>query len=172
MELYDDGESARVTAVFELPGLRPGEVTVDVVDGRLVVGGERRARGPASVHQALSGDTRVALRGSQLLRPRATLQIGEIKYGYFRRVLAVPEGCKVSRSDEVGFWDNLLTNLSWLQTADLEAIMENGMLSVSWPRRPLAPALGETTDISQSFRADKVIVESFGEDSISKDLSG
>ena len=45
MELWDDGHSPLVTAVLEVPGLRPADIAVDVVDGRLVVSGERRQQG-------------------------------------------------------------------------------------------------------------------------------
>ncbi|KAM5531374.1 hypothetical protein V8D89_014967 [Ganoderma adspersum] len=139
MELWDDGDSPLVTAVLEVPGLRPADVAVDVVDGRLVVSGERRQQGfsaaPKTTPTTLPGnangtgtdgsgsgpatDPEVCVRASEETLAHAgtvtVLQVQELKYGFFRRVIAVPAGCT---------------------TAHLQATMENGMLSVSWPRDP------------------------------------
>ncbi|RPD52477.1 hypothetical protein L227DRAFT_480909, partial [Lentinus tigrinus ALCF2SS1-6] len=115
MELWDDGDNPLVTAVFELPGLRPEDVSVDVVDGRLIVSGERRQHVLSTTASAQAidehdedGDEAVSTAGRS-----GILQVREIKYGFFRRVVSVPAGCT---------------------TNDLEATMENGMLTVSWPR--------------------------------------
>ncbi|KAH9885268.1 HSP20-like chaperone [Cubamyces lactineus] len=113
MELWDDGESARITAVFELPGLGPDEVLLDVVDGRLIVSGERRPRVPSFKRSdGIVGQSKSLIGGTT-----STLQVRELKYGTFRRVIAMPEGCT---------------------TNDLEASLENGMLTVSWPRHPFS----------------------------------
>ncbi|KAH9848665.1 HSP20-like chaperone, partial [Lenzites betulinus] len=101
MELWDDGESATITALFELPGLRANEVLLDVVDGRLVVQGERRPAPAVNTNRA------------RVQASSGPSQIRELKYGTFRRVISIPAGCT---------------------TDDLEATLENGMLSVSWPR--------------------------------------
>ncbi|KAI0822427.1 hypothetical protein BC628DRAFT_1417729 [Trametes gibbosa] len=103
MELWDDGESATITALFELPGLGPSEVLLDVVDGRLVVTGERRPSPVLSARMACAQTS------------PGPSQIRELKYGTFRRAISIPAGCT---------------------TDDLEATLENGMLSVSWPRHP------------------------------------
>ncbi|KAI9056443.1 hypothetical protein FKP32DRAFT_1615937 [Trametes sanguinea] len=112
MELWDDGKSATVTAVFELPGLRPDQVLLDVVDGRLVVSGERRQRGPMRL---LSSGGSTGEPDSSAERMPGAVRVGELKYGTFRRVIPVPDGC---------------------MTKDLHAILDNGMLTVSWPRHP------------------------------------
>ncbi|OSD00464.1 hypothetical protein PYCCODRAFT_1437319 [Trametes coccinea BRFM310] len=112
MELWDDGKSATVTAVFELPGLRPDQVLLDVVDGRLIVSGERRPRGPVRL---LSSGGRPGEPEPSAGSMSGTPRVGELKYGTFRRAIPVPDGC---------------------MTKDLEAILENGMLTVSWPRHP------------------------------------
>ncbi|KAI0672436.1 hypothetical protein C8Q78DRAFT_970994 [Trametes maxima] len=109
MELWDDGESATITAQFELPGLGPDEVLIDVVDGTLVVSGERRQR-PVPGAGAARGRGQTAAGGAS-----SAPQVQELKYGTFRRALAVPEGCTIT---------------------DLEATLEHGMLTVSWPRYP------------------------------------
>ncbi len=99
MELWDDGDSPVVTAIFELPGMGPDEVSVDVVDGRLIVSGERRQRA-LSKASAAHGHTGVRLEDddvSALVGGRSgVLQVRELKYGFFRRVLSVPAGCTVS----------------------------------------------------------------------------
>ncbi|PIL29217.1 hypothetical protein GSI_09266 [Ganoderma sinense ZZ0214-1] len=139
MELWDDGGSPLVTAVLEVPGLRPADVTVDVVDGRLVVSGERRQQGfsmaPKTQASPIANgngsgngtgtnpseptDPDVCVRASEETLAHAgtvtVLQVRELKYGFFRRVIAVPAGCT---------------------SAHLQASMENGMLTVSWPRDP------------------------------------
>ncbi|KAI0664152.1 hypothetical protein C8Q70DRAFT_220278 [Cubamyces menziesii] len=89
MELWDDGESERVTAVFELPGLGPNEVLLDVVDGRLIVSGERRPRMPSFQRPGGIAGQSKPLVGTTT----STLQVRELKYGTFRRVIAMPEGC-------------------------------------------------------------------------------
>ncbi|KAI0753271.1 hypothetical protein C8Q80DRAFT_1072405, partial [Daedaleopsis nitida] len=99
MELVDDGDSPRVAAVFEVPGLRPENVSVYVVDGRLVPSGAR---------------TTLAVSDSSSVQAGVP-QISELKYGLIRRVVDLPPGCT---------------------TADLRTSMENGMLTVSWPRHP------------------------------------
>ena len=120
MELWDDGDSPLVTAVFEVPGLRPADVTVDVVDGRLVISGERRqpeqgfSAAPKTSPPGNENGTHcseptepgtVCVRASEETLAHAgtitVLQIRELKYGSFRRVVAVPAGCTVSVSREL-----------------------------------------------------------------------
>ncbi|KAI0634099.1 hypothetical protein C8Q77DRAFT_727149 [Trametes polyzona] len=112
MELWDDGESAKITALFELPGLGPDQVLLDVVDGRLIVAGERRPHLNPANKRAQAGTE--AAPGSSEIR--------ELKYGTFRREVAVPAGCT---------------------TEHLDATLEHGMLSVSWPRHPGHPSADE-----------------------------
>ena len=108
MELWDDGDSPLVTAVFEVPGLRPEDVALDVLDGRLVVSGERRqqdfrARPKTSIpgtHSSSESErgSGVCVRASEATLAHAgVLHVRELKYGFFRRVVAVPAGCTVSR---------------------------------------------------------------------------
>ncbi|EIW53516.1 uncharacterized protein TRAVEDRAFT_60922 [Trametes versicolor FP-101664 SS1] len=116
MELWDDGESATITALFELPGLGPDQVLLDVVDGRLVVQGERRPlRLSAADPERVQTPTETS--GSS--------QIRELKYGTFRRAISVPAGCT---------------------TDHLVATLEHGMLSVSWPRSPGPSDLQQNVD--------------------------
>lgn len=97
MELWDDGESPIVSAVFELPGLRPDDVSVDVVAGRLIVSGERRQ--PASPPtQTVDPSARSEESKARQTGCSSVPQVRELKYGFFRRVVAVPVGCTVSQS--------------------------------------------------------------------------
>ncbi|KAI0324010.1 HSP20-like chaperone [Cubamyces sp. BRFM 1775] len=138
MELWDDGESARITAVFELPGLGPNEVLVDVVDGRLIVSGERRPRIPSFQRSdGIPGQSK-----SPAGATTSMLQVRELKYGTFRRVIAMPEGCT---------------------TNDLEASLENGMLTVTWPRHPL-PELARVQEIDSSASTPKIADEDKSDD--------
>ena len=120
MELWDDGDSPLVTAVFEVPGLRPADVSVDVVDGRLVISGERCqpvqgfSAAPKTSPPGNGNGTNcseptepgaVCVRASEETLAHAgtvtVLQIRELKYGFFRRVVAVPAGCTVSVSRDL-----------------------------------------------------------------------
>ncbi len=96
MEILDDGNSPLVTAIFELPGLRPDQVAVDVVDGRLIVSGERCQRGRVSANAAATepSDTCVDTTKSSQVH-LGIPQVRELKYGFFRRVFPVPVGCMV-----------------------------------------------------------------------------
>ena len=105
MELWDNGDNPLVTAVFEVPGLRPEDVSVDVVDGRLVVSGERRQQvfcagtttSTAGIHASSESESDECIRASEATFAHAgILHVRELKYGFFRRVVAVPVGCTVS----------------------------------------------------------------------------
>ncbi|KAI1792385.1 hypothetical protein LXA43DRAFT_918959 [Ganoderma leucocontextum] len=166
MELWDDGDSPLVTAVFEVPGLRTDDVTVDVVDGRLVVSGERRQQGFSTAPKTSppgngthaseptepdsdTGALGVCVRASEetLAHAGTVLQVRELKYGFFRRIIAVPAGCTA---------------------AHLQATMENGMLTVSWPRDPGAHLsnmlLAKKTEsaLQLDTGADAGVVDNFG----------
>ena len=54
----------------------------------------------------------------------------------------------------------VLVNIS--QTSDLEAVMENGMLSVSWPRSPLARIFGESTNTPTAAHGSSVEKDTAG----------
>ncbi|KAH7928333.1 hypothetical protein BV22DRAFT_1044709 [Leucogyrophana mollusca] len=77
-QLCDDPSSSRVTATLELPGLKSGDVSVQLEDNCLVVSGERQSRIPTNE----TGATK--------------FPIQEIKYGKFLRKLDVPAGTMMS----------------------------------------------------------------------------
>ncbi|KAH9937775.1 uncharacterized protein BXZ73DRAFT_99996 [Epithele typhae] len=135
MELCDDGQSERLTALFEVPGLHSRELRIDVVDGRLIVSGERRPRAVGELLQQgeeAGGELAVARR-QDVVRGGSPSQVRELKYGFFRRAIALPEGCMAK---------------------DLDATMENGMLAVSWPRFPMARLFVESTNDQKHNHGD------------------
>ncbi|KAI0767280.1 hypothetical protein C8Q74DRAFT_1370097 [Fomes fomentarius] len=143
MELLDDGNSPLVTAIFELPGLRPDQVAVDVVDGRLIVSGERCQRVRQNPAATEPSDVCVDTPKSSQVH-LGIPQVRELKYGFFRRVFPVPVGCT---------------------SRDLDATMENGMLTVSWPRHPLETlhdSVSTKGDVEKPFSdcSDDVVVPS------------
>lgn len=111
MDMYEDPANTRIVAVLELPGLTQDDVAVRIEDDRLVVQGERRFRhlarlsaSPASVpvphgehHSAPAPAPRPEAEASSLALtlPRG-YAVQEIKYGTFRRSIALPAGTQVS----------------------------------------------------------------------------
>jgi HSP20 family protein len=73
MDLYEDKDNNRVTASFELPGLRKEDVHVDIHDGRLSISGETAA---------------------ETERERDGYAVRERRVGKFSRSLQLPRGVK------------------------------------------------------------------------------
>ncbi|KAI8990732.1 hypothetical protein BD414DRAFT_484630 [Trametes punicea] len=137
MELWDDGESPTITAVFELPGLRADEILLDVLDGQLVVSGERRQRSlRLSSLGGQHGQTRPSAGSTSV-----ALQVDELKYGTFRRAISVPAGCT---------------------TKDLETTLEDGMLTVCWPRHPSTEHPEPVADMPDTPESDGATSSRFG----------
>jgi HSP20 family protein len=77
MDLHEDREANKVTATFELPGLRKEDVHVDVHNGRL----------------SISAETKV-----ENEREQSGYAVRERRFGKFGRTLQLPQGVK---EDEV-----------------------------------------------------------------------
>jgi HSP20 family protein len=92
MDLHEDREANRITATFELPGLRKEDVHVDVHNGRLSITGESKA---------------------ETEREQSGYAVRERRFGKFARTLQLPQGVKEE---------------------EIKANLENGVLSVSFPR--------------------------------------
>ncbi|KAJ7876538.1 hypothetical protein B0H14DRAFT_2714167 [Mycena olivaceomarginata] len=107
MQIYDDPASPNIFATFELPGVKPGDVTFNVKEGKLFIEGERRPRYPpytaSPTSEAASGATEKA---HDRLCP-----VHEFRYGEFRQNYP---------------------------TSSVQASLFEGLLTVSWPRAPLA----------------------------------
>lgn len=74
MDLHEDAEKNVVTAVFELPGIRKEDVSLDVHNGRLTVSAESKI---SEDHQE----------GGYAIRER--------RFGKYSRTLQLPQGVKV-----------------------------------------------------------------------------
>ncbi|KAJ7855126.1 hypothetical protein B0H14DRAFT_2754887 [Mycena olivaceomarginata] len=123
MQIYDDPASPNIFATFELPGVKPGDVTFDVKEGKLFIEGERRPRYPP---QDTGNPTSEA--GRQSAQDGATsgatekahdrlCPVHEFRYGEFRRTIPLPPGT---------------------ETSSVQASLFEGLLTVSWPRAPLS----------------------------------
>lgn len=75
MDLFEDPDSQTVTACLELPGIKPGDVEIQLHDDKLTVSGKRSA--------------------SQVSVPSARYSVQEFKYGAFQRSINLPTGVQV-----------------------------------------------------------------------------
>lgn len=107
--MHEDAEKNTVTATFDLPGIRPEEVNIDVNQNRLSVSGET---------------------SSNKQRDEAGYTVRERCWGKFSRTLMLPQGTKVS------FWFKTISFplTRKLQSEDVKAKMENGVLNVTFPK--------------------------------------
>ena len=113
LDLHEDKDKNLVTATFELPGLAKENVNIDLTDNVLTISGE----------STISSE-----------RDEKGYAVRERRYGKFSRSLPVPQGIKVS---PVGFpipCGNRLILTNAEQPEDIKASMENGVLTVTFPR--------------------------------------
>jgi len=114
MDFVDDPAESTLTAVFEIPGIKTSDISLHIVDGHIVVSGERRATyNITQLAETTTQDT--AENGSQ--EPKLVIPIQELRFGSFRRAVRIPEGLKES---------------------EVKASLNEGMLTVSWPRTAAA----------------------------------
>ncbi|KAG5653454.1 hypothetical protein H0H81_000343 [Sphagnurus paluster] len=92
MDLHENAESNRVTATFELPGLKKEDVNIDLRDGHLTISAETKL---SEEHE------------------RSGYAVRERRFGKVSRTLQLPQGVK----DE-----------------EIKATMENGVLTVTFPK--------------------------------------
>jgi hypothetical protein len=92
MDFIDDPAQPILTAVFEIPGIKTNDISLHILNGHLVVSGERRP--PYNTTQQSEGSHQnTAENGIQA--PKQTIPIHELRFGVFRRAIRVPEGLKV-----------------------------------------------------------------------------
>ena len=92
MDLIDNPAESILTAVFEIPGMKTSDISLHILEGHLVVLGERRP--PYNITQQSEGSSQdTEGNGTQRL---TTIPIQELRFGAFRRAVLVPEGLKVS----------------------------------------------------------------------------
>jgi len=116
MDLIDDPAESTFTAVFEIPGIKTSDISLHILEGHLVVLGQRRpSYNPTQQSETLSQETAE----NRTQPPKSTIPVQELRYGSFRRTIRVPEGLKES---------------------DVKASLNEGMLTVIWPKAPTAAA--------------------------------
>ena len=113
MDLHEDKEKNIVTASFEFPGVNKDDIQINVQNGRLTVSAETKQ----------SND-----------RDENGYAVRERRFGKFSRTLQLPQGIKVcfllcSRRVLADTW---LTDV--LQDEEIKASMENGVLTVTFPK--------------------------------------
>jgi len=114
MDFIDDRAESILTAVFEIPGVKTSDISLHILDGHLVVTGERRPTyNTTQQSEAQSQDTEES--GAQA--PKLSTPIRELRFGSFRRAVQIPEGLKES---------------------EVKASLNEGMLTITWPRIPAA----------------------------------
>ena len=93
MDLIDDPVDSNLTAVFEIPGIKTSDISLHILEGHLIVMGERRSSYNTTQQIELpSQDT--AENG--ISAPKRSTPIRELRFGTFRRSVPVPDGLKVS----------------------------------------------------------------------------
>lgn len=114
MDLVDDPLSSSLSAVLEIPGVKQDRLSVQIRDGNLVVHGAR-----PSPYNITNSHTTVdsASTGISQSNSQPTASVQELFFGEFYRSIQLPVGIK--------------------QT-DITASLMDGMLTVTWPRSPVA----------------------------------
>lgn len=109
MDLHEDAEKNIVTAFFELPGVKKDDVTLDAHNGRLTVTAETKSSDEHEEHG---------------------YAIRERRSGKYSRTLQLPQGIKVC-----AFCSPARGTCSWVyKDDDIKAHMENGVLTVTFPK--------------------------------------
>ncbi|KAG7445185.1 HSP20-like chaperone [Guyanagaster necrorhizus] len=104
-------------ATFEIPGVRASDMNLSIVDGHLIIQGERRSRFTAN--GSADTDTRPdgGVSSTDIMdtdsKPSIQFPVRELRYGRFYRSF------KLSNT---------------VQQTDITASMVEGMLTVTWPR--------------------------------------
>jgi HSP20 family molecular chaperone IbpA len=139
MEIFDDPESATITAQVEVPGMKTSDVSLQIQEGCLVISGERRPtfavgelRGgdevpapPTSPPSESGTEAPTSERSGSPENntstppsaPQNKFPVQELKYGKFLRQINIPTG---------------------LQVNEISASMVDGMLTITWPRMSAA----------------------------------
>ncbi|KAG2121660.1 HSP20-like chaperone [Suillus cothurnatus] len=111
MDLHENAETKTITATFELPGIKQEDVNVEVHGNRLTISGESKR---SDNHN----------KGGYVVQERS--------YGKFSRALQIPQGIKASTSI---MWSRSSTDGDRnVQAEDVHAKMENGVLTVCFPK--------------------------------------
>ncbi|KAJ7253067.1 hypothetical protein B0H12DRAFT_1233774 [Mycena haematopus] len=117
MEVYDDPASEIIVATFELPGVKFTDMSISVKDEVLFVEGERRARYIPHRHPSVRGPTQTEGGDMNSDAVKDLFPHYEFRYGKFCKTFDLPRGA-----------DN----------SCIKASASDGLLTVTWPRDPLA----------------------------------
>lgn len=157
MDLVDDPSSPNIIALFELPGVKNENITLQIKDRRLVVAGNRvdpysealaaatsTVSGPQTQVPPRTSSTEIsqidpsaatAASSGSISSPSLTNRsVRELRYGSFFRSIPVPDGIKVRfvlSSPELF----RVTNTP-IQQSEVNAGIQDGILTVTWPRVP------------------------------------
>ncbi|KAK0460740.1 HSP20-like chaperone [Desarmillaria tabescens] len=117
MDVLDDPSSPNIMATFELPGVKASDMSLSILDGHLIIQGERRSRfissGSADADAQPNGDASSTGTMDVDKKPSIQFPVRELRYGRFYRSF------KLSHT---------------VQQTDISASMVEGMLTVTWPR--------------------------------------
>ncbi|KAJ3503885.1 hypothetical protein NLJ89_g8233 [Agrocybe chaxingu] len=125
MDLIDDPRSPNFSAIFEIPGLRNSDISVQIQEGHLIVCGERRPPYLQTIlsqpsppdSEAVSKDASEHMEVDSPASQAVRVPVQELRFGTFQRNIPIPKGIKEK---------------------DVSASLADGMLTVTWPR--LSPA--------------------------------
>lgn len=112
-----------VTAVFELPGLRKEDVHIEIVEGNMIITGDRNGLKAGNLESAVDDGRDGSPRDDQskmeedgdLYRNQNSYSVREIKRGKFRRVITLHPSVQIS---------------------DIKASMADGILTITFPGKP------------------------------------
>lgn len=113
MDVHEDAQSNTVTATFELPGLQKEDVNIDVHNNLL----------------SISGETKISSE-----RDENGYAVRERRYGKFTRSIPLPQGVKVSTRSSVRILLHHTDGAFCLQSEEVKASLENGVLTVTFPK--------------------------------------
>ncbi|KDR74951.1 hypothetical protein GALMADRAFT_249897 [Galerina marginata CBS 339.88] len=122
MDLIDDPSSSKVAAIFEIPGIKTNDISLQIREGQLVILGERKSphapRLDPLPHNPVLAANAVASGEMETDTPSrgVSVPIQELRFGTFHRSIRIPDG---------------------IQESDVNAILQDGMLTVTWPRSPV-----------------------------------
>jgi HSP20 family molecular chaperone IbpA len=94
IDILDDSESAKITCLVEIPGLKKQDVSVHVQDGHLIISGVRR---PPSANRDPVEDS----------QDRNSYVVKEVRYGRFRREVPLPSDIQVNFPFCFTLWTSL-----------------------------------------------------------------
>ncbi|ESK94104.1 small heat shock protein [Moniliophthora roreri MCA 2997] len=115
VDIFDNPDSQYIVGVFEVPGVRREDVSVSVVDGKLIIEGKRTMK---LRRRSLTSEGWDEEEGTPDCTSQVQPSIAELRYGKFRRDFVLPEG---------------------VNSTHVRVLLEHGMLNVQWPRDAPTP---------------------------------